>query len=40
MEVFLVLDGFEIQAPLIEQEQVILRVASGNMERDGFTTWL
>lgn len=40
MEVFLVLNGFEIQASLNEQEHIILQVASGEMERDGFTTWL
>ena len=40
MEIFLVLNGLEIQAPLSEQEQVILQVASGNMTLDKFTTWL
>lgn len=40
MEVFLVLNGFEILAPLSEQEEVILQLASGDMERDRFTTWL
>ncbi len=40
MEVFLVLNGLEIQAPMSEQEQVILQVASGDMERDRFTAWL
>lgn len=40
MEVFLVLNGLEILAPLSEQEEVILQLAPGEMERDGFTTWL
>lgn len=40
MEVLLVLNGFEILAPLSEQEEVILQLASGDMERDRFTTWL
>lgn len=40
MEVFLVLNGLEILAPLSEQEEVILQLASGDMERDKFTTWL
>jgi death-on-curing protein len=40
MEIFLVLNGLEIQAPLSEQEQVILQVASGEMEHDRFTAWL
>ena len=40
MEVFLVLNGFEIRASLSEQEEVILQVASGEMERDKLTVWL
>lgn len=40
MEVFLVLNGFEIDAPVDEQEQVILQVASGELGRDNFTQWL
>jgi death on curing protein len=40
MEVFLVLNGFEIKAAVDEQEQVILQVASGELGRDKFTEWL
>jgi death on curing protein len=40
MEVFLVLNGFEINATVDEQEQVILQVASGELGRDEFTEWL
>ncbi len=40
MEVFLVLNGFEIRAPVEEQEQIVLKVASGELERDKFTAWL
>lgn len=40
METFLVLNGFEITAPVNEQEQIILTVASGNMERAEFAEWL
>jgi death-on-curing protein len=40
METFLVLNGFEIDASVDEQEQIILQVASGELERDGFTAWL
>ena len=40
METFLVLNGLEIVAPITEQEQVILAVAAGQMERDAFTRWL
>ncbi len=40
MEVFLVLNAFEIQVPVERQEQVILKVASGDMTLDRFTAWL
>jgi death-on-curing protein len=40
METFLVLNGYEIEAPVDEQERVILRVASGKMGREAFTRWL
>ena len=40
MEVFLLLNGYEIEAELDKQEQVILAVAAGQLERDGFTDWL
>jgi death on curing protein len=40
MEAFLVLNGFEISAAVNEQEQIILSVASGKMERADFAEWL
>ncbi|MBI5029722.1 MAG: type II toxin-antitoxin system death-on-curing family toxin [Chloroflexi bacterium] len=40
METFLVLNGFEIDASADEQEQTILHVAAGELQRDEFTTWL
>jgi death on curing protein len=40
MEVFLVLNGFELDASVDEQERVILQVASGQLDREGFTDWL
>lgn len=40
MEVFLMLNGFEIQALVDEQEHVILQVAAGEMTREEFTEWL
>ena len=40
METFLVLNGFEIDAPVDEQEKVILQVASGELKREAFTRWL
>lgn len=40
METFLVLNGYEIRATVDEQESVILRIASGRMNRDEFVRWL
>jgi death-on-curing protein len=40
METFLVLNGYEIAASPDEQEQVILRLAAGEMDREDFTKWL
>lgn len=40
METFLVLNGYEIVAPVSEQERVILAVAAGQIEREEFTQWL
>ncbi|MGH9783410.1 MAG: type II toxin-antitoxin system death-on-curing family toxin [Terriglobia bacterium] len=40
MEIFLVLNGFEIAAETGEQEATILQVASGEMSRETFTDWL
>ncbi len=40
MEVFLFLNGCEIQSLVDEQERVILQVASGEMDREAFTLWL
>ena len=40
MELFLVLNGFEIDASVDEQEKVILQVASGESKREAFTDWL
>ena len=40
MEIFLVLNGFEIEAETGEQEATILQVASGGISRETFTVWL
>lgn len=40
MEIFLVLNGFEIAASVDEQEEVVLRIASGKMNREELATWL
>lgn len=39
-EVFLILNGFEINANVEEQEKVIIQVASGEITREEFTHWL
>lgn len=40
MESLLVLNGMEIQATVDEQEEIVLRLAAGQMDRDSFTEWL
>jgi len=40
MEVFLVLNGYEIEASIDEQEQVILSVASGQTDRAALSEWV
>jgi death-on-curing protein len=40
MEVFLVLNGFEIAASVDEQEQLVLGIASSKMSRDELVAWL
>jgi len=40
MEVFLVRNGYEINANIDEQVEIILQVASGQLKRQGFTEWL
>jgi death-on-curing protein len=40
MNVFLVLHGFDIDADVDEQEEVILGVAAGEWTRERFTDWL
>jgi len=40
MEVFLELNGFTINAGVDEQEQQILLVASGGLNREDFAEWL
>jgi death-on-curing protein len=40
METFLILNGFEIEATVYEQEQIILNLAAGSLTREVFTTWL
>ncbi len=40
MEIFLILNGFEINANVEEQEKIILQVASGEITRENFIHWL
>ena len=40
MEIFLMLNGFEISASVDEQVEIILGVASGKMSREVFANWL
>jgi death-on-curing protein len=40
METFLILNGYEIDADVDEQERVMLALAGGKLSREGFTKWL
>jgi len=40
LEVFLVLNGYELEASVDEQERIILAVAAGEMSRDEFSAWV
>ena len=40
METFLILNGYEIEATVAEQEQIILDLAAGKLTREAFTNWL
>ncbi len=40
MEVFLILNGFEIQASIDDQAYLILGIASGNISREKLIRWL
>ena len=40
VEVFLLLNGFEIRAAVDEQEKLILRMAAGETARTEFSAWL
>jgi death-on-curing protein len=40
MAVFLLLNGWEIEATVEEQEQLVLELAAGKQERDDLVHWL
>jgi death-on-curing protein len=40
MEAFVMLNGFEIVAPVDEQERLMLDLAAGRVTRERLTEWL
>ncbi len=40
MEIFLILNGYEIDSTVDEQEIIILSLASGKLDRNEFNEWL
>lgn len=40
IETMLVVNGWEIEAPVDEQEEIILKLAAGKLDRESFTEWL
>lgn len=40
METFLILNGFEIESSVDDQEKIILNLAAGNLTREAFSKWL
>ncbi len=40
METFLLLNGYEIQCHIDEQERIILHLAAGALSRNAFTEWV
>ena len=40
METFLVLNGYELDISVDEQESIVLQLASGKLSRDAFTDWI
>src|SRR5262249_40891930 len=40
LETYLVLNGHELAAHTDEQEQIVLQVAAGQMDRDQLTDWI
>jgi death on curing protein len=40
METLLVLNGYELQCSVDEQEQIFLQLASGELSREAFTAWV
>ena len=40
MEIFLILNGYEIKSSVNEQEQIILDLAAENLTREMLTNWV
>jgi len=40
MEVFLLVNGHELRAPVDEQERIVLDLAAGQLSRDAFLEWV
>ena len=40
LEVLLILNGFELSAAIDETERTLIAVASGHLDREGFTEWV
>ncbi|HJT20867.1 MAG TPA: type II toxin-antitoxin system death-on-curing family toxin [Nitrospira sp.] len=40
METFLMVNGYELRAPVDEQERVMLDLAAGNLQRETFVEWV
>ena len=40
VETFLALNGFEISAPIDEAENIVLRLAAGELSREEWTSWV
>ena len=40
MAMFLAINGYKIDASIDEQTEIVLSVASGKLNREGFTEWL
>jgi death on curing protein len=40
MRLPLVLNGYELNAPVDEQERVMLELAAGELSRDNFLSWV
>lgn len=40
METFLLLNGFEINSDVDEQEKIVLSLAAGQFDRNNFVSWL